>query len=76
MDLAEQLRALGVSSLVVRTRPHDGECCYEAQQMIVAKDRYCQHINLKAKTLDALIENATLFYGAMHPTTNKEATHD
>ena len=65
MDLAAELKSLGVTSLVINTTNDGVNYPYSGKQMVVAKDRLCQHIDLRAKTLEDFLQTARGFWSAL-----------
>lgn len=65
-ELATTLKNLGVSSLVVQTISDSTTYPYSGRQMVVSKNRLCQHIELRARTLDDFIETARRFWNALN----------
>lgn len=65
LDLAKKLKNLGVYSLVVSTDIDSQKYPYSGKQMVIAKDRLCQHIELRAATLDDFIDTAERFWNAL-----------
>ena len=65
LELNAMLKQYGVQSLVVDTSLDSKNYPYSGRQMVVAHDRLCQHIELRAKTLDDFIATARKFHEAM-----------
>ena len=59
-ELNAVLKQYGVQSLVVDTSIDGKNYPYSGRQMVVAHDRLCQHIELRAKTLDDFIATAQI----------------
>lgn len=65
IDLATELKNLGVQSLVINTSGDGVNYPYSGKQIVVAKDRLCQHIDLRGKTLDDFMQTARGFWNAL-----------
>lgn len=65
IDLAAELKSLGVQSLIISTSGDGANYPYSGKQMVVARDRLCQHIDLRAKTLDDFLQTARSFWNAL-----------
>lgn len=63
-DLAQQLKEIGVQSLVIDTSTDSTNYPYSGRQMVVMPNRLCQHIELRAKTLHEFMETAHRFWSS------------